>query len=112
MPMVNMRDMLQHAHREGYAVGAFDLVSLDFLQGILAAAENCRAPVILSLAESHFEYFDFATIISEVSETIALAPGDVIFTGTPGTTEPMQPGDEVVVEVSGVGRLVNRVGAP
>ena len=37
MPMVNMHDMLQHAHREGYAVGAFDLVSLDFLQGILAA---------------------------------------------------------------------------
>ena len=66
MPLVNMRDMLQHAHREGYAVGAFDLVSLDFLQGILAAAENCRAPVILSLAESHFEYFDFATIMPAV----------------------------------------------
>ena len=66
MPMVNMRDMLQHAHRERYAVGAFDLVSLDFLQGILAAAENCRAPVILSLAESHFEYFDFATIMPAV----------------------------------------------
>jgi fructose-bisphosphate aldolase class II len=66
MPLVNMRDMLQHAHREGYAIGAFDLVSHDFLQGILAAAENCRAPVILSLAESHFEYFDFATIMPAV----------------------------------------------
>lgn len=66
MPVVNMHDMLQHAHREGYAVGAFDLVSLDFLQGILAAAENCRAPVILSLAESHFEYFDFTTIMPAV----------------------------------------------
>lgn len=66
MPLVNMRDMLQHAHREGYAVAAFDLVSLDFLQGILAAAENCRAPMILSLAESHFEYFDFATIMPAV----------------------------------------------
>ena len=66
MPVVNMHDMLQHAHREGYAVGAFDLVSLDFLQGILAAAENCRAPVILSLAESHFEYFDLNTIMPGV----------------------------------------------
>ena len=70
MPLVNMRDMLQHAYQQGYAVGAFDLVSLDFLQGILAAAESCKAPVILSLAESHFEYFDFATIMPAV-ETAA-----------------------------------------
>jgi fructose-bisphosphate aldolase class II len=59
MALVNMRDMLNHAHRHGYAVGAFDLVSLDFLEAIVKAAETCRAPVILSLAESHFEYFDF-----------------------------------------------------
>jgi fructose-bisphosphate aldolase class II len=59
MALVNMRDMLNHAHRHGYAVGAFDLVSLDFLEAIIKAAETCRAPVILSLAESHFEYFDF-----------------------------------------------------
>ncbi len=59
MPLVDMKDMLQHAYRHGYAVGAFDLVSLDFLEGIMAAAERARAPVILSLAESHFEYFDF-----------------------------------------------------
>lgn len=66
MPLVNMRDMLQHAHREGYAIGAFDLVSLDFLQAILSAAEHCEAPVILSLAESHFDYFDFPTIMPAV----------------------------------------------
>jgi len=54
-----MGDMLHHAYQEKYAVGAFDLVSLDFLEGIVTAAENQRAPVIISLAESHFEYFDF-----------------------------------------------------
>ena len=59
MALVNMRDMLYHAYHNGYAVGAFDLVSLDFLEGIIKAAERCNAPVILSLAESHFEYFDF-----------------------------------------------------
>ncbi len=59
MALVHMRDMLNHAYRNGYAVGAFDLVSLDFLQAIIDAAESCQAPVILSLAESHFEYFDF-----------------------------------------------------
>ena len=66
MPLVNMRDMLQHAHREKYAVAAFDLVSLDFLHAILNAAEACEAPVILSLAESHFDYFDFPTIMPAV----------------------------------------------
>lgn len=66
MPLVNMRHMLQHAHRERYAIAAFDLVSLDFLHAILNAAENCEAPVILSLAESHFDYFDFPTIMPAV----------------------------------------------
>ncbi len=59
MPLVDMGDMLRHAYQEKYAVGAFDLVSLDFLEGIIIAAEKQRAPVIISLAESHFEYFDF-----------------------------------------------------
>lgn len=64
MPLVDMRDMLNHAYRNGYAVGGFDLVSLDFLEAIVAAAENCRAPVILSLVESHFEYYDFDLVMA------------------------------------------------
>jgi len=63
MALVNMRDMLYHAYRNGYSVGAFDLVSLEFLEGIMAAAERARSPVILSLAESHFNYFDFELIM-------------------------------------------------
>ena len=66
MPLVDMKDMLRHAYDHGYAVGAFDLVSLDFLEAILAAAERARAPVILSLAESHFEYFDFELLMPAV----------------------------------------------
>ncbi|MBI3561278.1 MAG: ketose-bisphosphate aldolase [Gammaproteobacteria bacterium] len=59
MPLINMQDMLTHAYEHQYAVGAFDLVSLDFLEAIVQGAENRSAPIILSLAESHFEYFDF-----------------------------------------------------
>ncbi len=66
MPLVHMRDMLNHAYRNGYAVGAFDLVSLDFIEAIIAGAETCQAPVILSLAESHFEYFDFELVMPAV----------------------------------------------
>ena len=70
MPIVHMQDLLHHAYDNGYAVGAFDLVSLDFLEAIMAGAERAKAPVILSLAESHFDYFDFEQIMSAV-ETAA-----------------------------------------
>lgn len=78
MPLVDMQAMLQHAHRHRYAVGAFDLVSLDFLEAIVAGAEAQRAPVILSLAESHFEYYDFelamaATVTAARRATVPVA---------------------------------------
>ncbi len=64
MPLVDMRDMLNHAYRNGYAVGGFELTSLDFLDAIIRAAENCRAPVILNLVEFHFEHYDFELIMA------------------------------------------------
>jgi len=64
MPLVNMRDMLHHAYQNGYAVGGFNLVSLDFIEAIIDAAEATRSPVILSLAESHFKYYDFELAIA------------------------------------------------
>jgi fructose-bisphosphate aldolase class II len=59
-----MKKMLNHAYRHRYAIGAFDVVNLDFVTGIISAAENRRSPVILSLAESHFDYFDFELLIT------------------------------------------------
>ncbi len=66
MPQVNMRDMLYHAYENNYAVGAFDLVSLDFLEAVIESAERCRAPVILSIAEPHFAHYDFALMLPAV----------------------------------------------
>jgi fructose-bisphosphate aldolase, class II len=66
MPLVDMKDMLNHAYGQRYAVGAFDVVSLDFISGVMEAAERSRSPVILSLAESHFDYFDFELLMASV----------------------------------------------
>jgi 2-keto-4-pentenoate hydratase/2-oxohepta-3-ene-1,7-dioic acid hydratase in catechol pathway len=52
---------------------------------------------------------DVATTVSVISQYITLHPGDLIFTGTPGTTEPIKEGDVVEVELEGVGTLTNRV---
>jgi 2-keto-4-pentenoate hydratase/2-oxohepta-3-ene-1,7-dioic acid hydratase in catechol pathway len=38
-----------------------------------------------------------------------LQPGDLIFTGTPGVTPEIKPGDVVEVEIEGVGVLRNPV---
>ncbi|KPK81330.1 MAG: fumarylacetoacetate hydrolase [Gemmatimonas sp. SM23_52] len=52
---------------------------------------------------------DVEAIVSYISRYVTLLPGDLIFTGTPGTTQAMQPGDVVEVEVEGVGVLRNKV---
>ena len=53
--------------------------------------------------------FDIDNIVSYTSRYITLEPGDVIFTGTPGTTHAMKPGDTFEVEIVGVGTLRNKV---
>jgi 2-keto-4-pentenoate hydratase/2-oxohepta-3-ene-1,7-dioic acid hydratase in catechol pathway len=53
--------------------------------------------------------FDCPTIVSWISRAVTLEAGDVIYTGTPGTTRAMQPGDIVEVELEGVGVLRNPV---
>jgi 2-keto-4-pentenoate hydratase/2-oxohepta-3-ene-1,7-dioic acid hydratase in catechol pathway len=50
-------------------------------------------------------------IVSFVSRYVALTPGDVIYTGTPGATKKMSPGDVVEVEIESIGILRNKVAA-
>lgn len=47
--------------------------------------------------------------LADLCRHITLLPGDVILTGTPANSRPMQPGDVVEVEVTGLGRLTNVV---
>jgi 2-keto-4-pentenoate hydratase/2-oxohepta-3-ene-1,7-dioic acid hydratase in catechol pathway len=53
--------------------------------------------------------FNFASLISYISQYITLEAGDLIATGTPAGVGPLQPGDEVVVELNCGPRLVNTV---
>jgi fructose-bisphosphate aldolase class II len=67
MPIVNLSDMINHANRHNYAVGAFGASSLQFVEGIIQAAENRRAPVVLNLIESHFENQEFELLMPAVT---------------------------------------------
>jgi 5-oxopent-3-ene-1,2,5-tricarboxylate decarboxylase/2-hydroxyhepta-2,4-diene-1,7-dioate isomerase len=53
--------------------------------------------------------FSFAYQIADLARLITLEPGDVLLTGTPAHSRPVQPGDVVAVDVQGIGRLENRV---
>ena len=53
--------------------------------------------------------FECPTIVSWVSGWVTLEPGDVIYTGTPGSTRKLTPGDVVEVEIEGIGVLRNPV---
>jgi len=52
---------------------------------------------------------DVAHIISFASRAMTLEPGDLIFTGTPGATPTLSPGDVVEVKIEGIGVLRNPV---
>jgi 2-keto-4-pentenoate hydratase/2-oxohepta-3-ene-1,7-dioic acid hydratase in catechol pathway len=55
--------------------------------------------------------FPVQDIVSFVSQAMTLEPGDVIFTGTPGTTSALKAGDVVEVELEGIGTLKNTITA-
>jgi 5-oxopent-3-ene-1,2,5-tricarboxylate decarboxylase/2-hydroxyhepta-2,4-diene-1,7-dioate isomerase len=69
-----------------------------YLNGVLVQEGNAAEMI-----------FGIDYLIADLARHITLMPGDVILTGTPANSRPMQPGDLVEVEVTGLGRLANRV---
>jgi fructose-bisphosphate aldolase class II len=62
-----MKDMLNKAKAEGYAVGQFNLNNLEFTQAILMAAEAEKSPVILGVSEGAARYMSgFKTVVKIV----------------------------------------------
>jgi len=53
--------------------------------------------------------YGVAFLVSYLSQFFSLLPGDIIYTGTPGSTRKMASGDVVEVEIEGIGVLRNPV---
>jgi len=53
--------------------------------------------------------FGIDYLVADLCRHITLVPGDIVLTGTPANSRPLAPGDVVEVEVTGLGRLTNRV---
>jgi 5-oxopent-3-ene-1,2,5-tricarboxylate decarboxylase / 2-hydroxyhepta-2,4-diene-1,7-dioate isomerase len=53
--------------------------------------------------------WDMHYLVADIARNITLEPGDLLLSGTPANSRPVQPGDVVAVEVEGLGRLENHV---
>jgi fructose-bisphosphate aldolase class II len=67
MKLVNMKDMLIKARKEGYAVGQFNINNLEWTKSVLTAAKENNSPVILGVSEGAAKYMGgFKTIVGMV----------------------------------------------
>ncbi len=56
MPLVNTREMFKKAYAGGYAIGAFNVNNMETIQGIVSAAQEERAPLILQVSAGARKY--------------------------------------------------------
>lgn len=66
MNLVPMADILNKANEEGYAVGGFNINNMEFLQGIIWAAEEMKSPLILQTSEGALRYIGMDYVIGMV----------------------------------------------
>ncbi len=53
--------------------------------------------------------WDMHYLVADIARLITLEPGDVLLSGTPANSRPVNPGDVVTVEVDGLGALTNTI---
>ena len=53
--------------------------------------------------------WDMHYLVADIARNITLEPGDLLLSGTPANSRPVQPGDVVTVEVEGLGALTNTI---
>ncbi len=78
MPLVPLAPVLEHAAKNRYAVGAFNVINLDFAETILETAARLRSPVIMSIAELHFPYVNLENICPSLRDMAARADVPVV----------------------------------
>ena len=66
--LVNAKEMLEKAKREGYAVGAFNINNLEWTKAVLLAAQECNSPVMLGVSEGAGKYMcGYTTVAAMVN---------------------------------------------
>jgi fructose-bisphosphate aldolase class II len=74
MALIHPTDLLQHAYRHRYAVATLGVANLESLHGILAAAEDLRAPVMLGFTEGDRTPGEFESLLAAAVLAAKRAP--------------------------------------
>ena len=56
MPLVTTKEMFEKSMKEHYAIGAFNINNMEFIQAITEAANEAKSPVILQVSSSAIKY--------------------------------------------------------
>lgn len=81
-----MKPVLEKAYKEGYAVGAFNIFNLNFLEAVCDAATAQNSPVILNIAEVHFKYVTPEHLVPAIRAIADLSAVDMVLNLDHGMT--------------------------
>jgi fructose-bisphosphate aldolase class II len=68
--LLTNRELMEKAFKGGYAVGAFNINNMEFVQAIASAAQEENSPVIIAVSEGAIKYAGFDFVVS-MTETMA-----------------------------------------
>ena len=76
MPLVTSKEILQHAFEGRYAIGAFNANNMELVQGIVEAAQEERAPVILQVSQGAIRYagLEYAAGLVKIAASLVDIP--------------------------------------
>ena len=88
MALVYMKTVLDKAYKDGYAVGAFNVINMEFLEAIIAGARQSASPVILNIAEVHLPYVNLDNIVPAIKAIANRERFDIVLNLDHGLTIP------------------------
>lgn len=68
MPIVNLNEVFAKAKKDDYAIGAFNIHNLEFVEGVMRAAEAVSSPVILGIATISIDYAGLESLAAITKE--------------------------------------------
>ena len=74
--LVTGKELLEHAQKNGYGVGAFNINNMEIVQAIIAAAEETNSPVILQASQGGIKYagIEYIAALGKIAAEKAKVP--------------------------------------
>jgi 5-oxopent-3-ene-1,2,5-tricarboxylate decarboxylase/2-hydroxyhepta-2,4-diene-1,7-dioate isomerase len=101
--------MLRVKGQDGFLPLGPELVPASEFDPTAYALRTCLNGEVVQEASAADLLFPVAYQLADLCRLVTLEPGDVLLTGTPANSRPMEPGDLVEVEIDGLGRLASTV---